>query len=166
VAAGRFGRHQPISQANMSCRPLRSRGCIRWGITGRAFTLLTLLAIGLLSSWLAPSHAESLDFFATSAQVVPVLLLVLVLEARLIRFSAVAATRDEIELLGERTAARLTILNTAAVALTLFSLLWAEYAAFAALIGGEAADGNVQAVVRGLGVGFGAVVLLAFSGKR
>jgi hypothetical protein len=136
------------------------------GLMPRAFTLAVLLASGLLSSLFAPTHAKSLDFFATSAQVVPVLLLVLVFEARMVRFSGLSATDAEIGSLGARTAARLTLLNAAAVFLVLFGLLWAEYAALGALVDGDAAGGNARAVYRGLGIGFAAVVLLAFRGDR
>jgi hypothetical protein len=128
--------------------------------------VMLIVAAGLVSSGIAPDRARSLEFFSTSAQVIPVLLLVLALEARLLSFPGAVATDEETEVLGRQEAARLTLVTAAGVIVILVALLWAEFAALAALIEGTARAGDVQPVARGLGVGFSAVAVLALSARR
>jgi hypothetical protein len=118
----------------------------------RAFMLFgSLLGVWVLGVLLAPRQA-TLGFYSTSAQVIPVLLLVILLEARLF---------DMHVLLGEWRAHQYLGLWAAFYAmLVLIAMIAAEFVALHPLATGKAADGHADTVYGGLAVGFGAVVVI------
>jgi hypothetical protein len=126
----------------------------------RSLAAIAFLAlVGALGADAAPSHAASLGFFSTTAQVIPVTFLVLVLEARFFGAFEVQKPKDFKD--GQRV---FILLVTGG--LTIFVMLGGEFAALHPLATGNPHDGDCKSVYSALALGFGAVVLLLFFRPR
>lgn len=115
--------------------------------------LAILTGASTLAHDLAPRHAASLNFFSTSAQVIPVTLLVLVLQARVFGAADVPWPKDTY---GRMNSVLVLIIAVSVVAL----MLIAEFVALDTLANGNAKSGNCPRVYGGLAIGFAAVCLM------
>lgn len=124
--------------------------------TGTVF--IALLAVFAVVKYTAPKHSESMEFFSAAAQIIPVLLLVLVVEARL--FGLAEIVRGLIskgewgEALNEVTYPFFTV----------GAIINGEFAALHPLATGNLKDGDARTVYATLAVGLAAVCVAAFFG--
>jgi len=123
----------------------------------RPFLLFAfLLGVFALSSLLAPRDA-TMEFFRTTAQVIPVLVLVLLLEMRLFDLRAlVGADIAKHQFMGAWASLYALMI--------LGFLLAAEFVALHPLSTGKAADGSADFVYGALATGFVAVAILGLLG--
>jgi hypothetical protein len=133
-----------------------------WGPQGWTVAFpLGAMFIGYTGS---PAEA-TLSFYATAAQIIPVLLLVLAVEFQFFSYRAIPLPQ---ELGTDRQATRLAIrLNRMIAALaTLTALIIGELAALHPVAIGSALSGNPRVVYAAIGGALGAIVALALAGHR
>lgn len=119
------------------------------------FALCVLLGAVAISQTFAPAHAKSLEFYSTSAQVIPVTLLVLVVEARF--FGALEVPVED------RTDVWTFRLITGVLLLV---MVGGEFACLQALDANDPRGADARQVWMAHAVGFTAIVLSVFVRPR
>ena len=130
-----------------------------------------LFLVFILSLVLAPARATG-AFYSTAAQIIPVLLLVLALEARIFKLMPTQPVSGAPGAFGARFQRITDPSNTGAawvnlgMGTALIALCIGEFSALQPLVSGHAEDGNVGNVYAALATGFTAIAYLAIVPDR
>jgi hypothetical protein len=124
---------------------------------------LVLLLVWGVAAAAAPDSARSMEFFSVSAQIIPVLLLVMAIEGRIFEGQLAFAQRGRGQSWIDRLLGLFVFYNVLGV---LLYMLVAEFSALAPLATGHLADGSPPFIFGAIAVGFATIVVLAFTPRR